>query len=39
MSWIGAHCAFAVETFTQRIFHAHFVLCQNDTIPDGIFSL
>ena len=43
MVWIGAHCAFAVEMFletgefvmpTQRTFHAHFMLCQNDAVPE-----
>ena len=41
MAWASGSCAFAVEMFktgesvivTQRAFHAHFMLYQNDTVP------
>ena len=47
MSWTGAHCAFAVETFLKAgesviaaylAFLAHFMLCRNDDVMDRIFK-
>ena len=47
MAWTDAQSIFAVEIFfkigesviaTQRAFYAHFMLHQNDAVPDRIFN-
>ena len=47
IAWNRAHHTFAGETFfkidksviaTERTFRAHFMLCQNNALPDRIFS-
>ena len=46
-AWTVAYNVFVFETFinagesviaTQRAFHVHFMLCQNDTVSDRIFN-